>query len=194
MTKEYGYLVRQIQSITKAFEEVVSCEPLNQTDDKNQVLIKSYILLCHAEFEKYFEDVCLEIIRSAKEKFDKTGETSTPLLCLSLMMKKEFNNESQIERLNHLYSNYHTLINANHGIKKSNIKEMLNPVSLVYDNVSELYLEKMETFGKKRGEIAHNSKNALKISYNFILEKQIIQDMLKDTLNEIDSKLETYLK
>lgn len=193
MTKEYGYLSSQIKSITKTFEEVISPDPLDQTDDKNQNLIKSYILLCHAGFEKYFEDVCLAIIRNAKEKFDKTGETSTPLLCLSLMMRKEFKNESLEERLRRLYSNYNALIQANHGIKKSNIKEMLEPVSLIYESLSELYLENMETFGKKRGEIAHNSIKSLTVSYNFKLENQKIQDILKDTLNELDCKLETYL-
>ncbi len=194
MTKEYEYLESRIQSITKTFEEVLPSDQLNQTDDKYQNLIKSYILLCHAEYEKYFEDLCLTIISNAKAKFDASGETSAPLLCLSLMMKKEFkNNESARERLNNLYSNYHTLIKANHGIKKSNIEEMLNPVSLIVESLSDVYLGSMDTFGKKRGEIAHNDSNALKTLYNFQVEKSKILDILNDTLEQIDNKAETYL-
>lgn len=192
MTKEYNYLESRIKSITKSFEEVIPSDQLIQTDDKFQNIIKSYILLCHAEFEKYFEDVCLKIIRNAKEKFDKSGETSTPLLCLCLMMRKEFKNEPSRERLDNLYSNYHALIQANHGIKKANIKEMLNPVSLISEDLSELYLESMEAFGKKRGEIAHNASNALKSLYNFQIEKNEIHNILSMTLEQIDNKAETY--
>ncbi|MBQ8298377.1 MAG: hypothetical protein IJX99_00625 [Clostridia bacterium] len=194
MTKEYEYLKIRLSSISATFENLIPNDPLEQANEDKQNIIKSYILLCHAEFEKYFEDIALEIIKKAKDKYDTNLETSLPLLHLALMLKKDFVNENATERLNKLYSNYHTLIVNNHGIKKSNINDMFAPLGMPISDMTDTYVEALEIFGKKRGQIAHNGKEALTTIYNFFDEKTAIEKLFDDTLYEIDEKAEKLIK
>ena len=188
MTKEYEYLNLRIASVSSTFEALVSDDPLEQSSNDQQDIIKSYILLCHAEFEKYFEDIACEIIKKAKEKYDLNNETSVPLLHLALMLRKDFINEDATTRLDKLYSNYRALVEKNHGIKKTNIDEMFAPLGMPISGMSITYVESLDSFGKKRGQIAHNGREALTTIYNFFNEKASIERLLKETLTEIDEK------
>ena len=150
MTKEYEYLKERLSSVSSTFDDLIPKDPLEQASSDKQDIIKSYILLCHAEFEKYFEDIACGIIKKAKENYDFHNETSLPLLHLALMLKKEFINEDASERLNKLYSNYRALIAKNHGIKKANIDEMFAPLGMPISSMTVTYVESLESFGKKR--------------------------------------------
>lgn len=193
MTNEYQHLQRRLQSISSTFEVLMPDDPLDETLEDKQNIIKSYILLCHAEFEQYFEDIALGIIKKAKEQYDSNNETSEPLLHLALMLKKDFTNEDAKARLDKLFSNYRALLDKNHGIKKANIDEMFAPLGMPTSSMSDTYLEALESFGKKRGQIAHNVKAALSITYSFSIEKTAINALLNDTLSEIDEKAERLL-
>lgn len=193
MTPQYQYLHDRLLSIASTFDKLINVDPLAQVNESDQNLIKSYILLCHAEFEKYFEDIALAVIEDAKTKYDASGETSVALLNLALILKKEFNNnETSEDRLNKLYSNYHALIEGNHGIRKNNINELLAPIGLPVNKLSETYVAALENFGKKRGQIAHNVKEAIVSAYNYKNEKDVIARLEEETLFEIDTKVETY--
>lgn len=194
MTKEYEYLKSRLSSISSSFDSLIPKDPLEQTDEKAQNIIKSYILLCHAEFEKYFEDVAWDIIKKAKDEFDTKQQTSLPLLNLSLMLKKEFNNnETANERLDKLFSNFRALIEGNHGIRKANINDMFAPLGIPINIMSDTYIESLESFGKKRGQIAHNVKESIITTYNFSDEKAMINRLLNETLEEIDKRAENFI-
>ena len=190
MTKEYEYLKTRLSSISSTFRAVLPPDPLEQASDDKQDIIKSYILLCHAEFEKYFEDIACGIIKKAKEKYDSSKETSLPLLHLALMLKKEFTTEDASTRLDKLYSNYRALLDKNHGIKKANIDEMFAPLGIPISEMTDTYVDTLESFGKKRGQIAHNGREALTTTYNFSDEESTINRLLTETLSEIDEKAE----
>ena len=190
MTKEYEYLKTRLSSISSTFRAILPLDPLEQASDDKQDIIKSYILLCHAEFEKYFEDIACGIIKKAKEKYDSSKETSLPLLHLALMIKKEFATEDASTRLDKLYSNYRALLDKNHGIKKVNIDEMFAPLGMPISEMTDTYVDTLESFGKKRGQIAHNGREALTTTYNFSDEESTINRLLTETLSEIDEKAE----
>lgn len=194
MTKEYEYLRSRLSSISISFDSLIPKDPLEQADENAQNIIKSYILLCHAEFEKYFEDIAISIITQAKNRFDANKQTSIPLLHLSLMLKKDFNNkETAEERLDKLFSNFRALIDGNHGIKKTNIDNMFAPLGIPIASMSDIYVESLEAFGKKRGQIAHNVKEAIKTTYNYSDEKKVIDTLFEETLIEIDGKAESLI-
>jgi hypothetical protein len=50
----------------------------------------------------------------------------------------------------------------NHGIKEKNILALLLPVGINSDNIDQEWLNLLNTFGKKRGEIAHQSAASYK--------------------------------
>lgn len=195
MTKEYEYLKSRLVSISSTFEALMPSNPLEQSDEKIQDIIKSYILLCHAEFEKYFEDVAWNIMQQAKSKYDAKQQTSIPLLHLSLMLKKDFASKEIVanERLDKLFSNYKALIEGNHGIRKNNIDDMFAPLGIPIRNMADTYVESLESFGKKRGQIAHNVQESISTVYNFSDEKASINRLLNETIEEIDKKAELYL-
>lgn len=148
MTKEYLYLKQRLIDIKQTFDKIINPDPTMQSE--SQDIIKSYILLCHAEFEKYFEDIAINVIETAKNNYDKVGEIGLPLLSLTLMLKKDFKNESSKERLEKLFSNYHALIDGNHGIKSKDIEEIMAPIGLDITLLSDIYIEMLNNFGKKR--------------------------------------------
>ncbi len=194
MTKEYEYLQSRLSSISISFDSLIPKDPLEQADEKAQNIIKSYILLCHAEFEKYFEDIAWNIIKKAKDEFDANQQTSIPLLHLSLMLKKDFNNnETANERLDKLFSNFRALIEGNHGIKKTNINDMFAPLGIPISIMSDTYVESLEAFGKKRGQIAHNVKESIITIYNFSDEKAMINRLFTETLEEVDKRAEKFI-
>lgn len=208
MTKEFQHLENRIKEINLTFDTLLSSvDPLDQGVPKYQDIIKSYILLCHAEFEQYFEDVSKSVITQSMELYNTKQEIAKPLLYLVLMSDKSFSKDSEKSsnedkpinysnivlpenRLKKIYSNYHSLLSQNHGIKKDNLFKMLTPIGVDILSLPETYIDQMESFGKKRGAIAHNGVQAISTNYNYSNEQKQIKILLDDTLKSVDSVLE----
>ena len=76
---------------------------------------------------------------------------------------------------------------------KTNIDDMFAPLGIPIGNMADTYVESLESFGKKRGQIAHNVQESISTVYNFSDEKASINRLLNETIEEIDKKAELYL-
>jgi len=138
----------------------------------------AYRVLAHAEIESYLEDRVWEVVLNAKIAWDITGTTSRTLICLlgfsDLTMDKppdtlnKPNNVSQdnydkrlkiTEKINSAIRSFRKVIDNNHGVKEKNILALLLPIGINSNelNTNTAWLATMNTFGEKRGLVAHSS-------------------------------------
>lgn len=190
MTKEYKLLKNRLTEIADEFKTLLN--PFKRKNNKiYQDLVKSYILLCHAEFENYLEEECKQIIAKSKSKYDSSGIVTKPLLALSAMSNKIFEEkDKQYEtidsRISKFYSNYFAALEANNGIKRKDLKNLLPHIGIDYDSLDETLLSQLDTFGNTRGQVAHKTT---KIIRDFNSEQQVINALLTSLL-DLDEKFE----
>ena len=139
----------------------------------------AYRVLAHAEIESYLEERAWEVVQNAKTLWDTSGKNTRTLICLlgfsDLTMDKppdtlkkpsnvkQDNHDKRLqitEKINSAINSFKKVIDNNHGLKEKNI---LNVYSLTIGiNSNDLdpnntWLANMNTFGQKRGLVAHKS-------------------------------------
>lgn len=138
----------------------------------------AYRVLAHAEIEYYLEERAWKIALDAKNAWDSTGKTSRTLICLlgfsDLTMdkppdtlkkpnKSQDNNHDKrlkiTEKINSAIKSFRKVIDNNHGVKEKNILALLLPIGINSNdlNTNTAWLNTMNTFGEKRGLVAHSS-------------------------------------
>ena len=128
-------------------------------------LIKSFLLLAHAEIEAYFEDIVTEKVKKALNKWTTERKRSACLNAvlafsgneLSYENEKKVNSNNIVFRINRAVSHYLGLVNKNNGVKEKNILNLILPIGIELSELDNTWLSVMEAFGTTRGNIAHNS-------------------------------------
>jgi len=128
-------------------------------------LIKSFVLLVHAELEAYLEDKAKDKATKALANWTSRRKKSA---CLKSILafsgneinydneKREFKNSIEF-RMNKAVTHYLNLIKKNNGVKEHDILNILIPLGLEQDVLDETWLITMSSFGSTRGNIAHNT-------------------------------------
>ena len=179
MTKEYKVLKKRIDEIEENILKLLkSCK--TNTSSSYQDLVKSYILLVHAELENYIETICQGIIRITK-----------PILSLATMSEKIFKEEDQQynttkKRLDKLFSNYNATLANNNGIKEKDLDKLLPTIGIEMEEVDDTLLSQLNAFGKTRGQIAHKTTKVIR---DFKNEQEVVEALLTNLLN-LDEKFE----
>lgn len=190
MTKEYIKLKKRIEEIKENFSFFIEPYP-KEINNKNQDLIKSFILLCHTELENYFENICIRIISNSKATYDKNQKLFPSLLSLSLMSDRNFNDNEQDfttpkSRLNKLYTNYFATINNNNGIKEKDLRKLLPIIGIEMTTIDDTLLSQLNAFGTKRGQTAHTTKKQIR---RFKEEVETVDNLIV-ALEELDKIFE----
>ncbi|MFM6673012.1 MAG: HEPN domain-containing protein, partial [Dolichospermum sp.] len=135
----------------------------------------AYRVLAHAEIESYLEERAWTIVIDAKKAWE-TGKTTRTLICLlgfsDLTMDKppdtlkkpsnvkQDNHDKRLEiteKINSAIKSFKKVIDNNHGLKEKNILALLLPIGIDSDDLDPAWLADMNTFGEKRGLVAHTS-------------------------------------
>ena len=135
----------------------------------------AYRVLAHAEIESYLEERAWTVVIDAKRAWDTTGKTTRTLICLlgfsDLTMDKppdtlnrtrgnpdDHDKRLKISKKIALSVNsFRNVIDNNHGVKEKNILALLLPIGIDTDDLDPAWLATMNTFGQKRGLVAHKS-------------------------------------
>lgn len=162
--------------------------------------IRAYRLLVHAEFEHYFEEITKKIVTSSLRNWLENGEVNQTLLSILAFVKVDFGSfpdskddkkgekfNSLEKRLRKATSNFMAIINENHGIKEKNIVQLLLPLGLSINDVDQIWLNTINSFGKNRGEVAHRSAKVQQ-PINPSDELAVIS-RIKEGIRNIDLKL-----
>lgn len=159
--------IKQLESRIAFLESNIlpAPNPTGNYSKKEQDLIRSYVLLVHAEIEAYFEDVAKEKVSKSLSKWMSSRQKSTCLKAILAYAGNELSYETTKKadsyniafRLNRAVSHFLSLINKNNGIKEANLLSILVPLGIELNDIDPVWLSTMETFGSFRGQIAHNS-------------------------------------
>ncbi len=162
--------------------------------DSYQELTKAYLLLVHAEIEKYFEVLSVSILYYSFMDYEKNNIVKSPLLSASsvnlysVVRPDDYDDPKHKEdmllkkRIANVLQKYIQLANSNNGIRAKNVFDLLWTLGFSKDDVGEVLLMQLDAFGQKRGAIAHTDNNINKNVLNIAIEKKSI----KDIINEIE--------
>ena len=147
---------------------------------KESDLIRSYVILSHAEIESYFEDIASDIVTRSLQAWITSRAKSTCLLSIMTFCGEDIkwenrNDKNTIEsRIRVTALHYLNLLKSNHGVKSKNILKILLPIGIEENALDQTWLTVMDEFGKKRGSFAHSSH---------IVQAQIDLKTEKDRIN-----------
>lgn len=135
--------------------------------DLDHLKIRSLILLSHAVFEQYFEDLAAEVAKKSLDFLSDESILTLPAFSLISAHKNKFHeiidvSVSDIVFLHSLLavgvsalSAHEKVIEENHGIKASNQDKIFNPIGL---DTRKLTLRALlDSYGSKRGSVAHTA-------------------------------------
>lgn len=158
---------------------------------KESDLIRSYILLSHAEIESYFEDIAKDKVSKALNKWIANKEKSNCLLSVMSFCGNDLDwqnkpDKDRIEsRINRTISHYINLLQNNHGIKSKNILNILLPLGVELDDIDQAWLSSMNTFGAKRGVFAHSTIRT-QSQIDLVTEKNFINNTVLPEIVNLD--------
>lgn len=162
-------------------------------------LIRSYVLLVHAEIESYFEDVAREKVQKALLNWTTNRKKSSCLKAVLAYAGNEISYETTRKidsnnisfRMNKAVNHFVALIQKNHGIKENNIISILIPLGIEITDIDPVWLSTMDAFGNARGSIAHNSISILNLIDRNTEVNRINNQILPEIqrLDQIVSKL-----
>jgi hypothetical protein len=192
-------LITQLNRLKDEFLPEIS--PISSYSESQLSRTAAYRVLAHAEIESYLEERAWTIVIDAKTAWDTTGKTTRTLICLlgfsGLTMDKPSDTLSRnnVTQDNHdkrlkiskkivLSSNeFWKIIDNNHGVKEKNILALLLPIGIDSDDLDPAWLATMNTFGEKRGLVAHTSAT----SYMTIQTPDPANEL--NTVNQITDEL-----
>ena len=186
--------LRQLESRLKFLEEnILPAEKVNGNyTKKEQDLIRSYVLLSHAEIEAYLEDKSKERINKALTDWNTNRKRSNCLKSVLAFTGNEIDFKgdqhaiNMQHRVNRTVAHYmNSVVDRNHGVKEKNITNLLLPLGIEYSELDQAWLGIMESFGTTRGNIAHNTTQVQnQIDRN--TEKSRIKNQILPELVRID--------
>jgi hypothetical protein len=155
-------------------------------------LARAYVLLVHAEIESYIEDRAKEIADRAETRWSKAGTHSRVIR--RVVGSHHLRNQRPWEPFNKsaaairaALNSYDSLIHNNHGIKENNLRTLLFPIGIQYKDLNITWLVNLESFGNRRGLLAHNSIQMLQ-PVDPDTEFKKVRDILKG-LRGLDRKI-----
>ncbi len=128
-----------------------------------QIHLRSYVLICHAAFEEYLEQLSLAVLLESLREFERDGKVRDPLLSacayykLPLGVRRHGDNLEDL--LHDLFKKsideHATALDGVHGIKTKDQDAILLPVGLNLFSYDRLLSQALNSFGGKRGQYAH---------------------------------------
>lgn len=154
--------------------------PTGDYTDRQQDRARGYRLLVHAEIESYLEDVSRDTVTQAIREWKANNKPSVTIVSFlasyhsSWNISEELRNEEIIqiaksrnnmketvaEVIDLAQRQYIKKLKDNHGVKLKNFKTLILPIGVDIDEIDQTWLNNLDSFGAKRGEVAHKAKRA----------------------------------
>lgn len=201
MTKNYINFQNRVNEIKKGLN--LDSPFLVEKVDEYQECTKAFILLIHAELEKYFETISMQIVTDSFKTFKERGTINKPLLSLlsspvyeykapKYYSDKENKKDAKLkDRIGHFIDAYtKNIVKKNNGIKGKDIFKMLWTIGFSKEDVGESLIIGLNNYGSKRGTLAHCGTIGTATSLNYENEIKKV-DEIKTELLKFDSLVES---
>lgn len=174
----FNQLIKRISVIEKNYLPTIKAS--GNYSNKEQDDTRAYVLLVHAEIESYFEDIAEEKVKKAFQTWQVNRQKSNVLLSLMSFNCVEYKEQEVEKRINKALTSYIHSLRNNHGIKETNILNILLPAGFEYNDIDTTWLGTINSFGANRGAVAHSSAKVQQPLDPVILKSavtQIIREM-----------------
>ncbi len=142
---------------------------------EEQDQMRALRVLVHAEFEEYLESICQQLVNDLERELMNPSRSRPVIVMWAKSAAKDCNQAIQ----------------DNHGVGEKYILKMFAPLGFGqadFDSISSTFLERMTTFGRQRGDVAHRS--ALRAQHALVRQREEkFIDELITYLKDFDSSL-----
>lgn len=164
---EHTALSTRISELAKRFVDFDI--PLDRDPSAFELdMIASFKLLAHAEFETFIETRIRETIKQGIETWKVDKRVTRALFGLLLRWYPYFEQDknpfaspqtlaSVTDLIELLERKAERELDENNGIKKEAFSRLCHSVGILLDDLSPVFLAAVESYGKNRGDIAHNA-------------------------------------
>ena len=190
-SSRYKKLISRISSLERNLLPAVKVS--GNYSKKESDMIRSYVLLVHAEIESYFEDVASLKVQQALARWTANRTKSNCLLAIMSFCSNEINWDGipKVDRLrfnyriNKVVSHFINKLGANHGIKSNHLYKILLPIGIEESDLDNAWLSTMDSFGSQRGSIAHSTISAQN-QIDLVTERNNINNNILPPINDLD--------
>lgn len=174
----YNILQKRIDTVLKVFDFK---QPLSGITDTQADKLRGLRLLCHAEFEDYFETLAIELVENAFSEWQIHYRANYNLASLLIDAEKINKNENVETKMHFIISEYKARVQKNNGIKQEDLLKLFKPLGYNSNDFDQLFLSTLSSYGALRGETAHTS--ALRARQQ--LDKQSEVERIRYILSEL---------
>lgn len=190
-TEPYKALKASLKNVRKILARV----PESGCDSAlDHLKVQSYILLAHAAFEQYIEEIVLLVSREAHSQLKNNDRVCRAMLCIvaseailqidDAVARRKIKSSLASDLLSFASSAVSNLtldINANHGITTADQRKLLLQIGVDPEKVDLTVSAALNAFGTKRGSIAHKVKIQTSETRSSVLSEteQILSGLLK---------------
>jgi hypothetical protein len=130
---------------------------------------RAYVVLAHAEIEAFCEEIASSRVQRAMDLYNQRGVVA-PVLRRMVIYHVGKHKRSWGEVLtpsqsiiDGTFKAYRDSIKKNHGVKRANIESILYPLGITEAHLGVIWLAQMDSFGERRGGLAHSSVGATSV-------------------------------
>ncbi len=147
--------------------------------------IKSFILLCSAEFEEYLEARLTEL-NSKSQKALKNGripKSAASVIAHMDVSRESINKKPIVQFAIESFQSANKRISKNNGYQQSRIEKLFKSHGFDRINAFSTVLSSLEKYGKVRGEIAHKGGTQVTVIIDPKIVKSDVDQILSDLAN-----------
>lgn len=192
LKKLYGELKSDLLRIEKAHIRRYLNKPL-ASPVEYELSVKAYMLLCHAAFEEFMEEVATELLSSIERNYIGKRKYSKALACLlhfrpsrsSQLTDEKYDEDPFLvfthirESLKEIKTSFSVEIHKNHGAGIKYVNRILIPLGVEVTTDPTL-LDSLKKLASERGHYAHKRREGGSIRHSISPEdaKAIVSDCI----------------
>jgi len=206
-TQRYRQLKSELRRLRSNFLPR-TFDPTGVYSDRKLDRARAFRILAHAEIEFFIEKIALDVVEREYQNWLHAKKPSYVLICLMASCKVGWqdteteelelhridppkikrDDDSINEIIERAVQQYRDIVEENNGIKTQNLKRLLMPLGIALSDLDQTWLNNMNSFGGRRGFIAHTSRLGITNPPDPKTERDAV-DMLIDGLNDLDNQI-----
>lgn len=153
---------RQLRSLAKRVLQLERdllprIRPLGNYTLREQDQIRAFRLLAHAEMEAFLEEAAVAIVDAAQKRYKASTKPNRVMKALWQTFGREGLPRGGADAYEVASKRYTNQVKKNNGLKEQNICSMFLPLGIDHGVLDLTWLASMDSFGSKRGQVAHSS-------------------------------------
>lgn len=167
-SKRFRELTRRLQQLRLNLLGFLPDPPVSKVSYNDHELdsTRAYVVLAHAEIEAFCEEIASKKVQDTIALYNNRHVVSSVLRrMVAYHVGKHRRSWGEVSAppqstIDSTVAAYRDFIKKNHGVKRTNLESILYPLGITDAHLNATWLAQMDSFGVRRGVLAHNSVGA----------------------------------